>query len=108
MGYTTWFEGSFDVTPPLDEKTQKILQNIKDTAEDGNGTGPNNHCDWIYNPKGYEEKTWVIIYNAKDFDTRLWGNYVLWSDKEIRRKRGILNEIKKMEGLKYYSTSVSD
>lgn len=65
-------------------------------------------CDLIYNPNGYEQKTWVVIYNANDIESRLWGNYVLWSNKEIKRKRGIIGEIKKEQGLKYYSTSTSE
>ena len=62
-------------------------------------------CDLIYNPKGYEKKTWIIIYNAKDFNSRFGGNYVLWSNKEISRKRGIIKKIKKQKSsYKYYST----
>jgi len=70
--------------------------------------GLSEDCDWIYNPNGYKDKTWIVIYNAADLKSRLSGNYVLWSDKEIRRKRGIKEDAKTGYGFRYYSTSVSD
>ena len=70
--------------------------------------GLTDECDLIYNPKGYEDKTWIVIYNTDDFWSRLLGNYVLWSDKEIKRKRGIIEDVKTAQGLKYYSRSASD
>ncbi len=59
-------------------------------------------CELIYNPQGYEDKTWIVIYNSDDFKTRLFGNYVLWSNKEIQRKKGVLKDLNRYNNLKYY------
>ncbi len=82
-----------DYTPVVFYHDLKELENL--TKE----------CDLVYNPKGYENKTWIVIYNGHDLNTWLGGNLTLWSNKEIKRKRGIIKELKEYDGLKYYSIS---
>jgi hypothetical protein len=43
-----------------------------------------------------------VMADADDYKTRLFGNHVLRSDKEIRRKKGILRNLNGTDELKYY------
>ena len=61
------------------------------------------NCKLIYNPNRYENKTWIAIYITSGIEGKLLGDYVLWHDKEIKRKRNILEATLKVDDLKYYS-----
>ena len=62
----------------------------------------NKKCNLFYNPKGYEEGTWILFFDSKDIDTLIEGNLVLWSDKSISRKHGMMEGIEEKKDVKYY------
>jgi len=59
-------------------------------------------CNLFYNPKGYEEKTWILTFKSNDLETLVEGNLTLWSDKTISRKRNMIKVAKKTESVKCY------
>ena len=56
----------------------------------------------IYNPTGYENRTWIAIYVTEGIEGKLLGDYVLWYDKEIKRDRNVLEAALTMDHVKYY------
>jgi hypothetical protein len=62
----------------------------------------NKDCNLLYNPKGYEEKTWILTFISKDIETLIEGNLTLWSDKTITRKHNMKNVAQKTKGIKCY------
>ena len=58
-------------------------------------------CSLIYNPNGYRDNTWIAVY--ANGGNCLFGNHVLWSNKEIKCERGVLKNAIKTNGVKYYS-----
>lgn len=57
----------------------------------------------IYNPTGYENRTWIAIYVTNRIEGTLLGDYVLWHNKEIKRDRNVLEAALKTDHVKYYS-----
>ena len=60
-------------------------------------------CKLIYNPNGYKDKTWIAVHIGKGVRSKLYGNYVLLYNKEIKRERHILETARKTKGVKYYT-----
>lgn len=56
----------------------------------------------IYNPTGYENRSWIAIYVTEGIEGKLLGDYVLWYDKEIKRDHNALDAALKMDHVKYY------
>ncbi len=53
MGYTTDFEGSFTIKPPLNAAGVEELKNFSETRHDG-PVGPGVWCDWVASEDGTE------------------------------------------------------
>ncbi len=61
------------------------------------------NCRLIYNPNGYKDKTWIVVYIEERFWPKLFGDYVLLYNKEIKQERDILEIARKTKGVKYYT-----
>ena len=82
MGYTTWFKGSFKITPALDEKTQEKLiylrhpsyyfggNELKQEFENEFDGFPNTYMDWMY-----DSDTESLIW---DTETEKFYEYIEW------------------------------
>jgi hypothetical protein len=47
MGYTTQFQGSFTVTPPLTAEHVSALADFADKRHEGNDEAPSYYCQWV-------------------------------------------------------------
>lgn len=101
MGYTTDFEGEFNITPPLNQEQVERLNNFSEDRHGGNLTPdpgmPGFWCDWVTNNEGttlshngseksYNYEGW-LNYLIKNF-FRPWGvtvnGRVFWSGEDVR------------------------
>jgi len=101
VGYTTDFEGQFNVTPTLSQEHLVHLSNFIDARHEGSGF-PGYYCQWVPNETGtviewdgnekfYDYEDW-IVYLIKNF-LAPWGyklnGTVLWSG-ESRGDSGVI------------------
>lgn len=90
MGYTTEFEGSVTITPPL---TAAMVAKFNGYAEERHDTdGPTKyavHCDWRVNAEGTE-----IAWNGaeKFYDGAAWMAWMI--DRYVPANRSVNGEIK--------------
>lgn len=89
MGYTTEYEGSVTITPPL---TAKMVDRFNSYAEERHdGDGPTRyaiHCDWRVNAEGTE-----IAWNGaeKFYDGAAWMAWMI--DRYVPANRDVNGEI---------------
>lgn len=121
MGYTTEFEGEFEITPPLTLDQLTEINNFMEGRHGGNINVyegfPSFHCDWETNgdtikwnesEKSYKMYEWIKLLNEKFF--KPWGCMLTgdisaqgenkddrWGmrakDGEIKRLRAVINLI---------------
>lgn len=80
MGYTTAFEGSFKVTPPLSQEDAALLRDFSETRHEGaDQSGPKPWpgiwCDWVPSKDGS-----AIKWN----DSEKFYSYIEWIEYLIR------------------------
>lgn len=51
MGYTTEFDGELTITPPLNEKQRKEMNQLAEDDHHG-GAYPSNYCQWVVDADG--------------------------------------------------------
>jgi hypothetical protein len=94
MGYTTNFEGQFNITPTLSLEHFQRLTKFADERHEGDG--PGYYCQWVPNDNGtalewdggekfYDYEEW-IVYLIKNFLVK-WGyvlnGQVMWQGEEV-------------------------
>lgn len=95
MGYTTNFDGQFEITPMLSCEHFKLMNEFAEERHEGHEF-PGYYCQWVPNRSGtaiewdggekfYEYEKW-IVYLIKHFLAR-WGyllnGQVMWQGEEV-------------------------